>query len=67
MIGSLVLVCIIGYVVGDRQMTLARPITKRGIPWITDGFGDGFGGFEGNAGSGWQLGGGGSFGSPWSL
>ncbi|KAL5279747.1 hypothetical protein ACFFRR_004006 [Megaselia abdita] len=64
MIGSLVLLCIVGCVVGGGpgQITLARPISKRGIPWISDGFGD----FGGSSGGGWQFGGGSSF-APWSF
>lgn len=63
MLGSLVLVaCVVGYAVGHGQITLARPISKRGIPWLSDGFGD----FGGSDGGGWQFGGGGSF-APWSL
>lgn len=63
MIGSLVLVCLVGYAVGDGQITLARPITKRGVPWITEGFAD----FGGSSGGGWQFGGGGGSYAPWSL
>lgn len=68
MIVSLVLLCVVGYAAANGQITLARPINKRGIPWITDGFGD----FGDSSGGGWQFGGGGGGGgggsfAPWSL
>lgn len=62
MIGSLMLVLFVGYVCGDGQITVARPIIKRGVPWISDGFSD----FGSSGSGGWPFGGGSSFGSAWA-